>query len=263
MNQLRFQLALVTGASSGLGKALCELLAAEKIALIIAGRNQEQLAKLASTLSNYVPVQICVCDLSIKEDRHTLIDVIHHSKPDLVINNAGFGLYGNVLDHPTSDQMEILEVNGNALMEIAIEAARTLAAAKMKGTILNVSSAASFFVYPGFSVYAASKTFVNQFSRAFDAELAPSGIRVLAACPGQIATNFRLRASKNFPQRKDSNTMSSEKAAKCILHQIKTGKQLYIFDAYYRFVVFLGRLLCPNTLLQKILKKKLSSRYVK
>jgi uncharacterized protein len=260
MKQRRFQLALVTGASSGLGKAVCQLLAAEKIPLIIAGRNKGRLEELASDLSKHVPVESCVCDLGIDKGRLALMEMIHSHKPDLVINNAGFGLYGDVLDHSTSDQMQILEVNGNALLEISIEAARAMAGAKIKGTILNVSSAASFFVYPSFAVYAASKAFVTQFSQAFDAELAPHGIRVLTACPGQIETGFRARASKNFPQKKDSHTMSSEKAAKCILRQIKRGKSLYVFDTYYKITVFLGRLL-PKSFLQKFLRKNISSRY--
>ena len=255
----KFELALITGASSGLGKALAHQLANLHIPLILTGRDQRKLTDLAALLSQKTPVNTLACDFADPKERSRLIELIQESIPDLVINNAGFGLYGDILTHPTSSQMEILEVDGLAVMQISIEAARALKAKKKPGTIVNVSSAAAFFPYPTFAAYASSKSFVNQFSQAFDAELKPHNIRILTTCPGQIATQFRKRASLGHPQKSSKLAMSPQKAASYILEQIRTGKSLYIFDWRTRFAVYFSRLI-PKKLLIAYLKKSLSNR---
>src|ERR1700728_1079087 len=122
----RFSLALVTGASSGIGEAVARLLADKGIPLIIHGRNKEKLEKLAAELTLKVNVWIIIGDLADREGRDQVIKVINDRLPDLVINNAGFGLFGDVLTYSTQDEMKILEVDGNATVELTIEAARCL-----------------------------------------------------------------------------------------------------------------------------------------
>lgn len=257
-NLAKIKTALVTGASSGLGKALCIELARRQIPLILVARNEEKLRELALDLP--VLTHIHVADLSQPEERKKLIQLIHHKQPDLIINNAGFGLYGPVLAHPLSDMDQMVEVNVQALMELTIESARILRKENKQGTIVNISSAAAFFSYPSFCVYAATKAFVNRFSEGLDVELKPYGIRVLTVCPGQIDTGFRTRASKNHPQQKDKITMSSQKAAALILKQIETGKSLSIIDWRYRILIAITRFL-PSRLLQPLLKKSLKKRH--
>ncbi len=252
------KLALVTGASTGLGKALCHALSKQNIPLIIVARNEHALNKLSVELP--FAAEVHRADLSQPTERKGLIHLIEKRQPDLVINNAGFGLYGDALAHPVSDFNEMIEVNIQALMEITLETAKMLSEAKKKGTILNVSSAASFFYYPTFSVYAATKAFVNHFSRALDVELKSQGIRVLTVCPGQIDTQFRKRASSGFPQQKDRRTMSPEKAAALILKQIEKGTSFSIIDWRYRCLVALAKLI-PAYLLETILKHSLKNRY--
>jgi short-subunit dehydrogenase len=252
------KLALVTGASGGLGKALCIALAHQGIELIAVARNQNALSALQQELT--VPVTILPIDLSHPQEREPLIELIHRTSPDVVINNAGFGLYGPILSHPASSMAEMIEVNIQALAHITIEASRALIASKKKGTILNISSAAAFFSYPTFATYAASKRFVLQFSEALDEELSPQGVRVLTVCPGQIATGFRARASSHFPQQEDAYTLSQEKAARLILKQIEQGARSRVIDNRYRLMVYLSRLI-PQRLLMKILSRSLSHRY--
>lgn len=255
---LKSKLALVTGASSGLGKALCEALAKRQIPLIIVARNETRLKELSLNLG--VLTHIHVADLSQPEERKKLIHLIQQKQPDLIINNAGFGLYGPVLSHPLSEMHQMVEVNIQALMELSIEGARTLMKNHQKGTIVNISSAAAFFAYPTFSVYAATKAFVNRFSEGLDAELKLQGIRVLTVCPGQIDTAFRMRASKNHPQQKDKMTMQPEHVAEWILKQVETGKRLSIVDWRYRCLIGIARLL-PHGLLQALLKRSLKKRH--
>lgn len=254
-----FKLALVTGASAGLGKALCQRLAERKISLILIARDEKRLKELASSLP--VQTEICCADLSLANDREKLIQLIHDKKPDLVINNAGFGRYGPVLAHPLSANDEMIEVNIRALTDLSIESARALKKADKRGTVVNVSSAAAFFSYPTFCIYAATKAYVNRFSEALDLELKPHGIRVLTVCPGQISTSFRLRASGNFPQKEDKISMTAEHAAELIIRQIQRGKSLAIIDWRTRILVTISRLL-PAKLLQSLLMRSLKKRHV-
>lgn len=239
MQEKSFALALVTGASSGIGRALCHLLASKNIDLIITGRNLVELEKLAEELQHKVSVTTVVCDLSDRRKRFSLIEIIHQQHPDLIVNNAGFGLYGNVLNHATANQMEIVEVNANALLEITLEAAKSLVDARKKGTIINIASVAAFHVLPNSAVYAATKSFVVQLSRALDYELRDHEIRVLASCPGMVKTNFNERAGAINAQ---PYAMTAAYAAKQIWWQIQKGKVYHIFDWKYRFVTFLSKL---------------------
>jgi uncharacterized protein len=252
------KLSLITGGASGLGLALAQALAKEGVELILIGRDGEKLKKAAAELPK--TTQTFSLDLSSVVEREQLIALIREKKPDLVINNAGFGLYGPALNHPTADSEEILEVNVHALMQITLEAARMMKEEKMRGTICNISSAAAFFSYPTLCVYAASKAFVNAFSEGLDQELKKEGIRVLASCPGKIDTDFRKRASKNFPSEKSSHTMPVKTAARLILGQIKKGKPLQIINWRYRFLVALSRFL-PKKWIYKILDNSLKGRY--
>ena len=257
---MRYSRALVTGASSGIGRALCELLAEEGIPLLITARNGEKLKEIQSDLGKKVDVQIFVADLSSSTSRASLLTAISGYAPDLIINNAGFGLYGPALSHSTEDLSAMLEVNSKAVLEISLEAAKWLSKGQRKGTIVNISSAASFFPFPYFSVYAASKSFVTIFSESLDRELSPSGIRVLTACPGMVNTSFRARASKGLFTGEIVFGFSQELAARKIYEQIKRGKSLSIFTWKYKIAVFVGRLL-PNKLREKILARSLSKRF--
>jgi uncharacterized protein len=252
------RLALITGASSGLGKALCYALAKHGIPLILVARDQEKLKKVALDLPS--SAHLHQADLTNAEDRKELIKLIRHRQPDLVINNAGFGLYGPTLSHPVSELKEMVEVNIHALMELSIESARALLKEGKRGIIFNISSAASFFSTPSFCLYAATKAFVNRFSEGLDDELRPQGIRILTVCPGQIDTDFRKRASGNYPQEKDKITMSPERAAELILKQIKKGKTLSIIDWRYRLLVPLARLL-PERLAATMMKRRIDKRH--
>ncbi len=226
--QRNFKLALITGASSGLGKALAQKLAAQGIPLLLTARDTERLLEVQKQVN--VPVTLHAADLAKHEQRQGLISLMREKGPDLIINCAGFGLYGEVLSHTTAESLEMIEVNVQALVEISIEGARILKAQNDKGTIVNIASAAAFLTYPTFCIYAATKAFVNQFSQGLDAELSPAGIRVLSSCPGQIETDFQRRASKGFYQKKAFWAMSVEKAAQLIWQQIEQGRSQYTFD---------------------------------
>lgn len=253
------QLALVTGASSGIGEALCHLLAHRGVSLIISGRDIKKLKSLAKELEAFCTIAILACDLSKQEERINLIQLIKEQAPDLIVNNAGFGLYGKASELSIAEQLEMVRVNVEAVVEITLEGAKALKAFSKQGTILNVASAAAFYVFPGFATYASSKTFVVNFSKALDRELTPDGVRVLVACPGQVTTNFRARAATGTRQEASQLSMTSAFAAERILWQIEKGRGCYLFDWRYRISWLLSFLL-PRSWLEKMLFRAIKRR---
>ena len=218
---MKIKQAMITGASSGIGQACAKLLAIKKIDLILTARNEQALLSLKELLSKKVSVKICVVDLVEEKQRETLINLMIKESPDLLINSAGIGKYGDILCYPIDKQMSIIDTNIVASTALTISMARQLISKKKKGIILNISSAGGFQVYPGFSIYCASKAYMNNFSQAFDHEISPLGVRVLCACPGMVKTNFGNRASSGMLSRSSlSNQMSAEEAAKNIWFQI-------------------------------------------
>lgn len=258
---MNFKLALVTGASSGIGEALCHLLASKGIDLVITGRNVNKLNEISQLLRSRVKVGVIALDIADDTQRQTLIEQIHAVKPDLVINNAGIGLYGDALSYETAEQMEILKVNGEAVLEITLESARTLFSAGKQGVILNVGSAAAYFTFPGFAVYAATKEFVKHVSESLDVEMKAFGIRVLVSCPGRVDTMFRMRAAKVEEKPEEEkyglqSAMTASFAAQEIWDQIEKQKTVHIFDWRYRLMVGISKLI-PKPFLSKKLAKQM------
>lgn len=234
-----FKKALITGSKSGLGKALADFLKQKGITVL----------RLGSSDAN----------LSIPEQRKKIHNLIEKEKPDLVVNNAGLGFYGPCLAHPIDDMMKVLEVNAAAVVEITLHAAKVMKENQIEGTILQISSAASFFPFPSFSIYAASKRLVNDFSAGLREELKSHKIDILVACPGQIATSFRHRAAKGKPQKPDHRTMTKEKAVSYLWKQLERKKKLFVFGWKTKCLIWLAKCL-PQILLYRILQKSVKDR---
>ena len=248
-----FKLALITGATSGIGEALAYFFAHKNINLILTGRNTQKLKILSLQLKQHVDVEICSCDLTTSQKK--LIDIIKKRAPDLIINNAGVGLYGSVIEHEPSEQVNILDINTRAVLEITLEASRALIDNGKSGTIMNISSAAAFYSYPNFAIYAASKACVNNFSEALDFELREKGVRVLASCPGKVDTPFSKTASKGvFSASTPFLIMPQEKAVNEIWWQIQKGKTIHVFDWRYNIFRKIAAFI-PKPLLLKTLVK--------
>ncbi|HRD56374.1 MAG TPA: SDR family NAD(P)-dependent oxidoreductase, partial [Parachlamydiaceae bacterium] len=253
--------ALVTGASSGIGLAVAKLLADQGISLVITGRNEENLRKLEGELKEKVHVEMIVADLTDAKQLDLILEAIERLSCDLVINNAGFGGYGNAIEAPIERTQKMIQLDVEAMALVALKAGHAMVKNHIKGTILNVSSAASFFPFPGFSVYAASKGFVNQFSLALNEELKEFGVKVLTSCPGVVKTYFAHTAGGEYLENAKgfSKPMTAEFAALEIWKQIKSGKLLHIFDWRYRWMVSFSKMV-PKPLLFFLLKQSLKRR---
>lgn len=197
--------ALITGASSGLGEEFARQLAKQGANLVLVARSADKLDKLAAVLRQQSGVQVTVqpADLSSQEEVSRLAAEVKNRglRIDLLINNAGLGVFENFLDAPLKSQMEQLDVNVRALVALTYTFAPGMIAAG-RGGIINIASTAAFQPLAGANIYAATKAFVLLFSEALSLEFEKSGVRVLASCPGPVATQFfahmnpQLRASQ-------------------------------------------------------------------
>jgi len=244
---MEYKLALITGASSGLGLALAKALAARGTSLLLSSR------KPGPCLPNAEWIE---CDLA--KTREPLLQTIRMRAPDLLINNAGFTIYGDCLDE-FSSQQAIFTVNAEAPFELALELARTLKERGKGGAIFNISSAASLFSFPAMATYSAAKAFLTSFSRSFDLEIRPYGIRSLVALPGQIATPFASRASQNPNLKQPSCSIALEKMVRHLLHQLDTKTPYKIHDWKVRLACALS-FLAPRAFLAKRFKSNLLAR---
>jgi short-subunit dehydrogenase len=185
--------ALITGASSGIGKELAACFAKDGIHLVLTARNTAELEKIAFPLKQNYGIQIHIfsCDLSDVSGAQKLFDFCQASgiQVDYLINNAGFGDTG-MFEHTDWKKNEhMIQLNITSLTHLC-----RLFAPKMKSTgfgkILNVASTAAFQPGPTMAVYFATKSYVLHFSEALNNELHGSGVTVTALCPGPTETNF-------------------------------------------------------------------------
>jgi len=188
------QTALVTGASSGMGRETAIKLAEKGFQVIAAARRIGRLNELAEQFQNITPMQV---DLSQSEDTEVFCNYISTlSMPvSVLINNAGYSIRGALEDVSMEAIKRIFEVNLFALIRITqacLPGMRYL----RKGTIVNLSSIAGKFTFPGSGVYAATKYAVEGITDALRMELAPFGIRVVAIRPGPIGTEFNEVGNK-------------------------------------------------------------------
>ncbi|MEO5640874.1 MAG: SDR family oxidoreductase [Sphingomicrobium sp.] len=180
--------ALITGASAGLGVEFARQLSAKGHRLVLVARRKERLEALAAELGH---ARAVVSDLAAPGAVAALIANVaaHGETVSLLVNNAGFGLGGRfaALDGPR--QREMIDLNCGALIELAHAVLPDMLARK-QGAILNVASTAAFQPGPGMAVYFATKAFVLSFSEALHEEVRGQGICVTALCPGPTATEF-------------------------------------------------------------------------
>lgn len=183
--------AVVTGASSGLGRGFATKLAADGMPLVLVARSSGLLHDLADELRERygVEVEVMVADLADTEARAAIVADLETRDVELLINNAGFATSGDFADETPSRIAEEITLNCLALTVLA-RAAVTGMVARGHGAIVNVASTAAFQPIPTMGVYAATKAYVLRLSLAMWHELRPAGVHVMALCPGATETDF-------------------------------------------------------------------------
>jgi short-subunit dehydrogenase len=203
---------LITGASSGIGLELAREFAAHRHDLILVARNEEKLRALARELESLgVRAYVVAADLSKPSSPRTIVDGIgaldrsRRLEVDVLVNNAGYGLYGPFLETSLETELEMIQVNIVALTELTKRLLPGMVE-RRRGKILNLASTASFLPGPLMAVYYATKAYVLSFSEAIATELEGTGVTVTALCPGPTASGFqaaaRLQESKLVAGRK-------------------------------------------------------------
>ncbi|MCD0489128.1 SDR family oxidoreductase [Pedobacter sp. MC2016-14] len=189
--------ALITGASKGIGKEIALLLAHSGYKLLLVARSEQELKSLSMSIEQQygnLPSYF-VCDLSETGSAQKVAEWSRSQSATLsvLINNAGYGLWGNFADLEIQGQMNMLSLNINAVVELT-----HLLLPQLKETaqsyILNLSSTAAYQAVPSLAVYAASKSFVLSYSRALRFELKDTSVSVSCLCPGPTNTGFASRA---------------------------------------------------------------------
>ena len=182
--------AVVTGASKGIGRAISILLAKKGYKLVLIARSEAELKLLTGEIST--DALHFAIDLSEPGAAKKVADFCNDIPVSILINNAGYGLWGNFDEVDIQQQLNMLQLNINAVVELSYYLLPKLK--KQPSYILNVASTAAYQAVPTLAVYAATKAFVLSFSRALRVELKESGVSVSCLCPGPTDTGFAQRA---------------------------------------------------------------------
>ena len=253
---------LITGASAGIGAELARVFAANGHRVALTARRTDRLTELAGEIvaaGGAAPIVIA-CDLQQPEagERIAAALAAEAVEVEYVVNNAGYGLFGNAIELDRADQLGIIALNIRALTDLSLRFSDHLI--RHRGGVLNVASIASFLPGPGMAVYYASKAYVLSFTEALRGELAHLGVRVTALCPGPVPSEFQLRAG--FEPGFDSAILnvSAADVAKAGYHGLMANKRAVLPGLGIKIVPFLLRLFPRGFILAAVARFQLRKR---
>ena len=234
-------LALVTGASSGIGEAFARRLAAAGYDLVLVARRQDRLDALAGQLG----AETLVADLTDERQlRHVEDRITKAANLELLVNNAGFGVRGWFwrADRDALERMHRLHVIATLRLSHAALAGMTV---RGRGAIINVSSVAAFLGTPQGASYCATKAWINSFTAGLDLELKMQGcgVRVQALCPGFVRTEFHQVSGENYLRFSEGWWMRAEEVVEASLEGLERGKLFVVPGLRYKLIVMLLRCL--------------------
>jgi short-subunit dehydrogenase len=221
---------LITGASAGIGSALAHVFAANGHEVVLVARREQLLSGLADDIaaSGAPRPTVLRADVSRIDAARRIGDALlaNGLEPDIIVNNAGFGLVGPAASLDRGEQLAMIDLNVRALTDLSLAWADALA--RRKGGILNVASVAAFLPGPDMAVYYATKAYVLSFSEALHHELAPQGVRVTALCPGPVPTEFQARAGLKAVKFSRTLTLSAEQVARDGYRGLQEGRRVVV-----------------------------------
>lgn len=228
--------ALVTGASSGIGREIAIYLASLNIDLIIVARNKKELEKIKEKVN--VDVKIITLDLIKKENVYKLYDLVKNNNIDILVNNAGFGLFGLFNETDLDRELEMIDLNVTTY-HILTKLFLKDFVKKDNGYILNVCSSAGFMAGPRLSTYYATKNYITKLTMAINEELRQmkSNVSISALCPGPVNTNFNKVANGDFSIKE----ISPKLVAKLAVDKMFKRKMLIIPTFKMQCAVFFTR----------------------
>lgn len=237
--------ALVTGASSGIGKEIAIYLDKLGYEVILVARNKEKLESVAKTLTH--KPKIIVMDLQQVEDIKSLYVLVKNDDIDILVNNAGFGLCGNFTDIELSKELEMIDINIKAVHILTKLFLKDMKR-KNRGYILNVASSAAFESGPLMATYYSTKSYIYRLSEAINYELKKEkvNVHVSCLCPGPVDTNFNNVANVKFSVK----PLKADYVAKYAVDKMFNNKMLIIPGLKMKLAKFFGRFLSDKALMR-------------
>ena len=237
--------ALITGASSGIGVEFADLLAAQKVNLVLAARRREPMDELAADLRRKYGVDVVVepIDLASPGAAARLKNSLDERSIsiDILVNNAGYGLQGDFLETPIERTVDMIQLNITALTELSYLFGRDMAK-RGSGHILLVASLLAFQAVPSFAAYAATKAYVLMFGEALHDEVRPRGVVVTTLCPGHTATGFDAAAGATVSPILRLLTMQARPVAESGIRALAKGKASVVAGLSNKVAAFSNRL---------------------
>ncbi|HSJ45814.1 MAG TPA: SDR family oxidoreductase [Euzebyales bacterium] len=249
--------ALVTGASSGIGEAFARRLAAEGTDLVLVARGRDGLERVADHLRarHGVAVEVLATDLATPDGCAPAVDRLRDSDAvvDLLVNNAGIGTSGLFGEVDLDRELALIDLNITALVRLTHAAVGGMRA-RGHGGVINVSSLSSLQPYPNGANYGASKAYVTSFSKAIHTELEPSGVRVLALCPGFTRTSYHDAAGIRRTPIPDRLWLRPDEVAAEGLAALRAGRSVRVVGVAYRAWAGLTKVV-PDVLIRRLLAR--------
>jgi uncharacterized protein len=247
---------LITGASSGIGKALAHQFAKDGYQLLLAARSVTKMQATADELQRQFKVSVTVigADLETTEGPVNLHGEIKARGIVLsaLVNNAGYGTFGEFKDSPLAPEVAMMQLNMNTVVMLTKLFLPDLLATR--GKILNTASTAAFQPGPYMAVYCATKSFVLSFTEAIASELEGSGVTVTALCPGPTTSGFQNKANlSNSGLIKDKKLPTSEEVAALGYRAMQRGQRVYI-PGFVNWVMAQSMRFTPRNLATKVVK---------
>ena len=242
---------LITGASAGIGMALAHVFAKHGHALVLTARREAELQALADEIATagFARPHVITADLGAPEGPGLLAGALLAAslEPSIVVNNAGFGLLGEVADLDRNRQLAMIDLNIRALTDLSLRWLEPIT--RHRGGILNVASVAGFFPGPGMAIYNASKAYVISFTEALHEELKADGVRVCALCPGPVETEFFERAGIPDDYFPNFLNRSAERVARDGYNGFMAGHRMVVPGKPNRMATLLPRLFSRGLIL--------------
>jgi len=246
-------LALVTGATAGLGAEFARQLADRAYDLVLVARDAARLRGMAAALPG-ARVEVLPADLSTDIGCTKVAERLERPDVDLLVNNAGLGLYAPFGAADLAAEEYQLDVNVRAVLRLTHAAVRSMTG-RGSGLIVNVSSMAGFVPRAGNATYAASKAWVTSFSEGLGLQLAGSGVSVTAVCPGFVRTEFHQRAHADMSHVPSRMWLSADQVVGEALDAAFAGRPLSVPSRRYQAMYVASRAL-PRPVVRAVMKRR-------